>query len=113
MKVFVYGGFRRKQDGSRWMSNAQWVGAYPLAGYDLYDLGFYPAAVPGDGTIEGEVYRIDSAILQQLDHLKHVPREFRRQLIMTPWGRSWIYLYQRPVTHLKSIPSGDWLQRSS
>jgi gamma-glutamylcyclotransferase (GGCT)/AIG2-like uncharacterized protein YtfP len=111
MNVFVYGSLRRKQGNSRWMTNAQWLGSDRLAGYDLYDVGLYPAAVPGEGIIEGEVYRIDSATLQQLDQLKRVPRQHQRQLVMTSWGRAWVYLYQRPVVHLKRIPSGDWIQR--
>ena len=52
------------------MTYAQLLGEYKLAGYKLYDLGFYPAVVEGDGEIECEVYRITPSILTELDELK-------------------------------------------
>ena len=38
-------------------------------------------------------------------------REYARQLIQTPYGSAWMYVYQRPVDGLKLIESGDWLDR--
>lgn len=49
MRVIVYGSLRRKQGNSHWMTNATWLGDYVLEGYELYDLGHYPAVVPGEG----------------------------------------------------------------
>ncbi|MBF8848268.1 gamma-glutamylcyclotransferase, partial [Escherichia coli] len=37
--------------------------------------------------------------------------EYARQLIQTPYGSAWMYVYQRPVDGLKLIESGDWLDR--
>ncbi len=61
MRIFVYGSLRRKQGNSHWMTNAQWLGAHSVDDYQLYSLGHYPGAVPGEGTVHGEVYR---ALLQ-------------------------------------------------
>jgi gamma-glutamylcyclotransferase (GGCT)/AIG2-like uncharacterized protein YtfP len=75
----------------------------PVAGelqyrdYQLYSLGHYPGAVPGEGTVQGEVYRIDNATLAELDALRTRGGEYARQLIQTPYGSAWMYVYQRPV----------------
>ncbi|MDR9963830.1 gamma-glutamylcyclotransferase [Enterobacter cloacae subsp. cloacae] len=36
----------------------------------MYSLGHYPGRVPGEGTVHGEVYRIDNATLAELDALR-------------------------------------------
>ena len=66
---------------------------------------------PGNGTVHGEVYRIDNATLAELDALRTRGGEYARQLIQTPYGSAWMYVYQRPVDGLKLIESGDWLDR--
>ncbi|OSN08273.1 gamma-glutamylcyclotransferase [Lonsdalea iberica] len=111
MRIIVYGSLRRKQGNSHWMTNAQWLGDHQLEGYELYDLGHYPAAVAGEGAVYGEVYRISSSILTELDALKRDGGEYQRKLIFTPYGSAWIYLYQRSVMGLRRISSGDWSKR--
>ena len=44
----------------------------------LYSLGHYPGAVPGNGTVHGEVYRIDNATLAELDALRTRGGEYAR-----------------------------------
>lgn len=39
MRIIVYGSLRKGQGNSHWMTNAQWLGDYRIAGYELYDLG--------------------------------------------------------------------------
>ncbi|HDU8546524.1 TPA: gamma-glutamylcyclotransferase [Morganella morganii] len=111
MRVIVYGSLRQKQGNHHWMTYAALLGEYTLEGYDLYDLGHYPAVVPGTGSIECEVYRISSSILTELDELKKDGQDYRRELVSTPYGSAWIYLYQRPVDGLVKINCGDWLKR--
>lgn len=112
MKVIVYGSLRRKQGNSRCMTAAQLLGKYDLEGYEMYNLGYYPAVIPGKGLIHCEVYRIDSATLTELDALKNSPGAYRRKLLKTPFGRAWIYLYCLNVVGLPRIHSGDWLKRN-
>ncbi len=52
------------------MTNAQLLGDFSIDNYQLYSLGHYPGAVPGNGTVHGEVYRIDNATLAELDALR-------------------------------------------
>lgn len=63
------------------------------------------------GTVHGEVYRIDNATLAELDALRTRGGEYARQLIQTPYGSAWMYVYQRPVDGLTLIESGNWLDR--
>ncbi|AIR04917.1 MULTISPECIES: gamma-glutamylcyclotransferase [Cedecea] len=111
MRIFVYGSLRRKQGNSHWMTNAQWLGDHTQENYVLYSLGHYPGAVPGDGVVLGEVYRIDASTLSELDALRTKGGEYSRQLIQTPYGGAWMYVYQRPVEGLTRIDSGNWLDR--
>lgn len=112
MRVIVYGSLRRKQGNHHWMTYAQLLGEYKLEGYDIYDLGYYPAVVKGDGVVECEVYRINPSILTELDELKKNSQDYVRKLIPTPYGNAWIYLYRHSVEGLRRITSGDWLKRN-
>ncbi|MFP2420458.1 gamma-glutamylcyclotransferase [Pseudescherichia vulneris] len=111
MRIFVYGSLRRKQGNSHWMTNAQWLGDHSVDNYQLYSLGHYPGAVPGDGTVVGEVYRIDASTLAELDALRTKGGEYARRLIQTPYGSAWMYVYQRPVDGFTRIESGNWIDR--
>lgn len=113
MRIVVYGSLRQKQGNHHWMTYAQLLGDYTLEGYQLYDLGHYPAVVRGDGKIECEVYRISSSILTELDELKKDGQDYKREIIQTPYGSAWIYLYQKPVDGLRLIETGDWITRNS
>ncbi|CBA33903.1 gamma-glutamylcyclotransferase [Cronobacter turicensis] len=111
MRIFVYGSLRRKQGNSHWMTNAQWLGDYDIENYQLFSLGHYPGAVPGEGSVVGEVYRIDATTLAELDALRTARGEYKRQLIQTPYGSAWMYVYQRSTEGLTRIESGNWLDR--
>jgi len=94
----------------------------------LYDLGDYPAAVPGAGQVHGELHRLrDPTIIATLDAFELCrpadPRPYdfrtgqgslyRRQTIIAAGAPAWIYLYngQRPRRrHPRPIPHGDWLR---
>lgn len=111
MRIFVYGSLRRKQGNSHWMTNGQWLGDFSVENYQLYSLGHYPGVVPGEGTVAGEVYRIDASTLAELDALRTKGGEYARHLIQTPYGSAWMYVYQRSVESHTRIDTGDWLDR--
>ncbi|STW80747.1 AIG2 family protein [Klebsiella michiganensis] len=54
------------------------------------------ARCPGDGTVHGEVYRIDASTLAELDALRTKGGEYARHLIQTPYGSAWMYVYPAP-----------------
>ena len=93
------------------MTNAQWLGDYPIEGFELYSLGNYPGVIQGNGAVQCEVYRIDASTLAELDALRTKGGEYKRHLIQTPFGSAWLYVYQRSVAGRQRIMSGDWLKR--
>ncbi|WP_034911774.1 gamma-glutamylcyclotransferase [Erwinia sp. 9145] len=113
MRIIVYGSLRRKQGNSHWMTNGQWLGDHQLEGYALYSLGHYPGIVAGEGQVYCEVYRIDASTLGELDALRTKGGEYKRELVRTPYGSAWLYVYQRSVTGMRRINSGDWLLRDA
>ncbi len=110
--VFVYGTLRQGESNHHFLAGAQLLGMHETQPeYALYDLGAYPAVIQGHNTILGEIYLIDDDTLQALDKLEDVPIEYRRELIDTPFGQAWIYLYQ-DITQLDTlISTGDWCLR--
>lgn len=75
----------------------------------MFNLGAYPGVCRGGRTaVTGEVYRVDSAGLRYLDRLEEYPRLYDRQLIWTPFGRAWIYLYRGDRRGRPVIQGGDW-----
>ncbi|MDO1900821.1 gamma-glutamylcyclotransferase [Escherichia coli] len=96
MRIFVYGSLRHKQGNSHWMTNAQLLGDFSINNYQLYRLGHYPGAVPGNGTADDEVERIDNASQAGLDAVRTRGGEYAGQGIQTPYGRAWMSGEQRP-----------------
>lgn len=70
MRIFVYGSLRHKQGNSHWMTNAQLLGDFSIDNYQLYSLATIQAQFRWNGTVHGEVYRIDNATLVELDALR-------------------------------------------
>jgi gamma-glutamylcyclotransferase (GGCT)/AIG2-like uncharacterized protein YtfP len=90
----------------------------------LYDIGQYPGAVSDVHTqsyVHGSIYLMDNApfVLEKLDDYEgygpeqEQPELFVRKLIAIETNNhlidSWVYLYNREVTSLTYIPSGDYL----
>ena len=77
----------------------------------MFRLGQFPAVVArGDTAIAGEIYRVSDEVFALLDELECYPTVFSRQLIQTPAGETWIYLYNRLVGTEHAVLHGDWLR---
>lgn len=83
----------------------------------LYDLGDFPGAVPGDGTVHGELFRLqDEQALSQIDRYEgYTPNRasaslfVRRPTLAQPMDiRAWVYWYNGPVRQAPEIESGKW-----
>ena len=108
--VFVYGTLLRGEVNHHLLSTAEYVGDHKTEPcFTLFVLGAYPGVAPGgDTAITGEVYRVDAAVMRQLDRLEDYPRLYDRRLIPSPFGRTWIYVYRGRIRDRPVIPSGDW-----
>jgi gamma-glutamylcyclotransferase (GGCT)/AIG2-like uncharacterized protein YtfP len=90
----------------------------------LFDLGIYPAAVPGtEGRVWGEVHRMTdtAAVLAALDEIEgYRPNEPDQSLYTrfeTPVtlddgtvANAWAYFYNAPLGGAQQIASGDYLE---
>ncbi|MDG3087028.1 gamma-glutamylcyclotransferase [Vibrio hannami] len=111
--VFVYGTLRKGECNHHLLAQSEYLGMYETEpNFQLFDLGQYPGLMEGMHSITGEVYRVSDSTLAELDILEDVPIEYRRESIETPFGQTWIYIYQQPVTQDQVIDSGNWLNRN-
>ncbi len=109
--MFVYGTLKRGHGNHHWLAGASFEGEAELPDVVLHDLGPFPMAVAGEGTVIGEVYRVDAAGLARLDRLEGYPRLYDRRPLPLADGRSaWVYL-GRPhqVRHVSAVAGGCWM----
>lgn len=108
--LFVYGTLKRGLANHQQLSAARYAGEAAMPGVDLHDLGPFPMAVSGRGTVLGELYGVDAATLARLDRFEGVPRLYRRERLPLGDGRTaWIYLGQpRQVRHSPRLDGGCW-----
>ncbi|MFQ3786339.1 gamma-glutamylcyclotransferase [Halomonas sp. A29] len=115
--VAVYGTLKRGQRNHFWLESADFLGSDRLASATLYDLGPFPGAKsePSRG-VEVEVFRVDAALLTELDRLEDFrPRQphaglYHRAIHATTFGPAWLYLYNPEVTGCVAIRQGGWWQ---
>ena len=111
--LFVYGSLKRGMANHPQLQQAVWVGCARLEGLALYDLGPFPMAIacsePGSA-IEGELYQVNAALLEQLDRFEGAPRLYQRELHRLSSGEAvWVYVGRaQQVRHVKRLSSGCW-----
>ena len=111
--LFVYGSLKRSMANHAQLQQAAWVGCARLEGLALYDLGPFPMAIacsePGS-EIEGELYQVNAALLEQLDRFEGAPRLYQRELRRLNSGQAvWVYVGRaRQMRHVKRLCSGRW-----
>jgi gamma-glutamylcyclotransferase (GGCT)/AIG2-like uncharacterized protein YtfP len=112
-RVIVYGLLRKGQSMAHLMAGARSVGRVDVEGYDLLNMGPYPAAVPGDGGIVGELYSLPTdsmlALLDEAEGVHAEPPLYYRESVDGRGKPAWIYVYARDPECAPKIPSGDWL----
>jgi len=115
--VFVYGTLMKGEQHHEVLMQSRFVGpAVTQALYDLEQIDYYPAMIPGGATaIRGEVFEVDDATLAQLDALEEVPMYYVRETITLDDGRAVLaYLMPRErVEGSSPIPSGYFRLRTA
>ncbi|MCG8017682.1 MAG: gamma-glutamylcyclotransferase [Candidatus Thiodiazotropha sp. 'RUGA'] len=109
-RVFVYGTLRKHQVNHELLCRATYLGDHQTQPvYKMFHLGSYPGVVKcGSTSISGEVYLVDALTMNQLDRLEGYPNAYTRELIPTPWGQAWIYLYRGSLQGRQIIQTGRW-----
>jgi gamma-glutamylcyclotransferase (GGCT)/AIG2-like uncharacterized protein YtfP len=125
-RLFVYGTLRPPREG-RARSDSRFypaVAPYVLASEParlpdavLYDMGPYPAARPGEGTVLGELLTVRAGGLRVADRIEGHPHLFRRERVVVRRGAESLeaWVYWAPVDMVEGrrpIPSGDWFART-
>lgn len=68
IRLFVYGTLRRSFSNHERLENAPWLTAAATAPeYDVASVDGYPALVPGDRSVPGELYAATETLLERLD----------------------------------------------
>lgn len=86
---------------------------------ELYDMGRFPGAVPGDGVIHGELFRVKSprawTIMDAYEGYRPAREDaslfVRRQVkLRQPTDqRAWVYWFNGDPTEHSRVPSGCWI----
>ena len=69
-KVFVYGTLMKGEPNHRFLEDSKFLGVTALEGYEMYNVRWYPAIVPGESTIPGELYEVPEMDIKYLDGLE-------------------------------------------
>ena len=110
--IFVYGTLMRGMSEHIRLGGAEFLGtARTEAAFTLYNTGQWPAGVRrGRCAITGELYKIPSTRLAELDVFEGHPRLFHRQTIKLASGGTaiaWIYV-AKISANWAVIDSGHW-----
>jgi len=115
--VFVYGTLMKGELHHEVLLQSRFVGpAVSQALYDLEQIDYYPAMIPGGKTaIRGELFEVDDATLAKLDSLEEVPVYYVRETITLEDGtKALAYLMPRErVEGSSPIPSGYFRLRTA
>ena len=87
---------------------------------ELWDLGRYPALVPGEGRVIGELFEVlDPYVMPDLDAFEDYwpgdparSRYGRRKVrLIEPDREAWVYVWLLGLDGARRIESGDWFRR--
>lgn len=114
-RLFVYGSLLSGEPDHALLAGAECLGpAATLAEYYLVELNGFPALVHGGKlSVVGECYRVDAALVRQLDVRKQHPVLFQRQKLCLSDGEL-AYTYMMTLEQVRGrrrLKSGDWRQR--
>ena len=108
-KVFVYGTLMRGEANHSYLENAAFLGRAAIEGYDMYDVGAYPAIVDGNSIIVGELYQVPKEDMASIDMLEGQGSLYiKRCEKLTFDGKTtlaFVYVYIRDVSGLERIPA--------
>jgi len=106
-KVFVYGTLMEDEANHHYLENSAFLGKGTVNGYDMYDCGWYPAIVPGDNLIIGELYDVPLDDMPAIDRLEGKGSLYEKKCErVTVSGRTefcFIYVYLGDVDGLEGI----------
>lgn len=114
--IFVYGTLRKNQIRHKLIEHCKFIGHGTVSGFVLLDLGAYPGAVTGDGTIYGELYEVEDAVIEWLDLVEGIGQGLFRRIQVEVQTENYkkvnafMYVYSSNTSSARKIPEGDWIR---
>ena len=108
-KVFVYGTLMKGETNHDFLQNATFLDKTVIEGYDMYNVGWYPAIIDGEGLAIGEVYRVPVEDMTSIDSLEGEGSLYEKRCVrITVNGVpdfAFVYVYLDDCSDLSKIPS--------
>lgn len=109
-KVFVYGTLMSGECNHHYMSDSVCLGPATVHGYDMYDVGWYPAITEGDNLIIGELYQVPLEDMPSIDMLEGEGSLYAKkcETVTDAEGKTTfalVYVYLGDCSDLKRISS--------
>ena len=104
--VFVYGTLMNGEMNHHFLEDSKCLGKAAVDGYEMYNVGWYPAIIPGESRILGELYEVPQEDMDSIDMLEGEGSLYIRKCEET-FNKSitYIYEYAQDVTGLEKIDS--------
>ena len=117
-EVFVYGTLMKDEYNHHFLKNSAYKGAAIIKGYDMYNVGYFPAIIPGENIVIGELYEVPVTDMPSIDMLEGEGSLYIRKCeIVECLGEktlAYIYEYAQDVFGLEKIDSWkDFVQDDS
>ena len=108
-KVFVYGTLMKGETNHDFLQNATFLDKTVIEGYDMYNVGWYPAIIDGEGLAIGEVYSVPVEDMTSIDSLEGEGSLYEKRCVrITVNGVldfAFVYVYLGDCSELVKIPS--------
>ena len=108
-KVFVYGTLMKGETNHDFLQNATFLDKTVIEGYDMYNVGWYPAIIDGEGLAIGEVYSVPVEDMASIDSLEGEGSLYEKRCVrITVNGVpdfAFVYVYLGDCSGLVKIPS--------
>ena len=106
--VFVYGTLMNGEANHSYLNDSTFLGNTMIEGYDMYDVGFYPAIIPGNGIAIGELYQVPKEDMPSIDMLEGEGTLYTKkcETVTDSKGNTsfaFVYVYLRDCSDLKRI----------
>lgn len=108
-KVFVYGTLMKDESNHHYLENGTFLQGATLKGYDMYNVGYFPAIVPGSGKAIGELYEVPLSDMSSIDMLEGEGNLYIRKCGIAEYSGektlAYVYEYSQDVFGLEKINS--------
>ena len=108
-RVVVYGTLMSRGRANWMLQRSTFLRQVDLPGFVMYDLGAFPAVVPGYGAVRGELWHVPEDVLERLDRYEGVPTLYRRERIRVGQSDAWMWVWAGDVpAKARMVPDGTW-----